>query len=534
MPVMRLPALLILFLLAVQGCLSAASGEFPMRDRVYCDPEAGISFRYPYGYRQPDQYLGEFRRSDDDQPPAADERVVAGPDGKPVRLRRLGPDGKPRPDVRVFSWALAQPPEGLAADSALPAIGDREAGSALTWKPYDYYREAPDRPFAGRAWAPVDVEASIGAGEGVCVLVVRSGERVGGLVLRGGPDAPAANRRLIDSFEVLATGEKPRPGAKPPAKGKGPRAMTWAEAQCRKNQVFDAGGGLVKLGKAKPVPWQQAWEIETEHYHITANSSPERLAQRAALHEALYRCYAKLYEPERMPPTKAEVHIFDTCDQFDGAARQWVDPGFQARNGSSLIGGFFRPDWLSLWIYEESGAINPRMPIEEVAAHECSHQFLHLACNGSRHVPTWFNEGLAVYFESGQFKNGEFQVRLPADRIGDLRNAYTERRTTLAPLEQYLGHHGPITASQYGEVFAMVHFWVFGTCEPNYQQCKHKKGCGAARFREYWQALKKGEDGAQAFERIFLQDMIKAKGSRAAALEAWRLALVEYVIKRLK
>lgn len=523
------PYLPLMLLLAVAaGLEAAASGEYAMRERVYCDPEAGISFRYPYDYRQPDQYVGEFRRGDDQGPPGKDERVVAGPDGKPVRLRRLDASGKVRADVRVFAQTQA-----AGAEVDLSSVGDKEAGATLVWKPFDYYREAPERPFAARSWAPADVQAVLGVAEDQCVLVVKSADRIAGLVLRGSPDAPAANRRLLDSFEILATGEKSKPGVKPLPKGKGPRATTWCEAQCRKGQVIDAKGGLVKVGKTKPVPWLQAWEIETEHYHITANTSPERLVQRAALHEALYRCYAKLYEPERMPPTKSEVHIFDTCDQFDGAARQWVDPGFQARNGNSLIGGFFRPDWLSLWIYEESGMLNARMPIEEVAAHECSHQFLHLACNGSAHVPTWFNEGLAVYFESGQFKNGEFVIRLPADRIEDLRAAYTDRRATLLPLNQYLDHHGHIAAEQYAEVFAMVHFWVFGTCVPNPKECKHKD-CGLKRFRDYWQALKKGEDGTAAFDRVFLQDMIKAQGGRPAAIAAWQKALVDYVIKRLK
>lgn len=521
-------SLLMLMLACAAGLGAATSGEYAMRERVYCDPEAGIAFRYPYDFRQPDQYVGEFRRGDDQGPPGKDERVVTGPDGKPVRLRRIDASGKARADVRVFSRVLAS-----GAEPDLAAIGDREAGASLAWKPFDYYREVPERLFAAKSWAPADIQAALGLAEDQCVLVVRSADRAAGLVLRGSPDAPAANRRLIDTFEILSTGEKPKPGAKPQPKGKGPRAMTWCEAQCRKGQVIDAKGGLVKVAKAKPVAWPQAWEIETEHYHITANTSPERLAQRAALHEALYRCYVKLYEPERMPPTKSEVHIFDTCDQFDGAARQWVDPGFQARNGNALIGGFFRPDWLSLWIYEESGALNARMPIEEVAAHECSHQFLHLACNGSAHVPTWFNEGLAVYFESGQFKNGEFVIRLPADRIEDLRATYTDRRATLLPLNQYLDHHGHIAAEQYAEVFAMVHFWVFGTCAPNPKECKHKD-CGLKRFRDYWQALKKGEDGTAAFDRVFLQDMIKAQGGRPAAIAAWQKALIDYVIKRLK
>jgi hypothetical protein len=166
-------------------------------------------------------------------------------------------------------------------------------------------------------------------------------------------------------------------------------------------------------------------------------------------------------------------------------------------------------------------------------AHECSHQFLHLTCNGTEHVPTWINEGLAVYFESGVFQNGEFVIRSPTERINHLKQHYAQQKSTLIPLDTYLDHHGGISVGQYGEVFAMTSFWLFGTCSPDALNCKHKS-CGLARFREFFSALKKGEDGAEAFERIFMADMIKAQGSRSSAVELWRKCLIDYVTRKLK
>ena len=56
---------------------------------------------------------------------------------------------------------------------------------------------------------------------------------------------------------------------------------------------------------------------------------------------------------------------------------------------------------------------------------------------------------------------------------------------------------------------------------------------GLARFRLYWQALKKHEDGAKAFERIFMADMIAAQGGREQAIDTWETLLLDYVKTKL-
>jgi len=137
----------------------------------------------------------------------------------------------------------------------------------------------------------------------------------------------------------------------------------------------------------KPVAWSDGWDIETEHYHVTGHTSSARLLAHGAYLEALYRTYAELYEPDRMPPLKFEVHIFNRKSDFDAAAAAY---GMNtAMGGGGITGDFFTPGLLSLWVYEESGSLGGEdFSVEYVTAHECSHQFLHLACNGSEHVPT--------------------------------------------------------------------------------------------------------------------------------------------------
>jgi hypothetical protein len=228
-----------------------------------------------------------------------------------------------------------------------------------------------------------------------------------------------------------------------------------------------------------------------------------------------------------MPPYKMEIHIFNTHQNFMDAA---AAHGFPV---SESVGGFFVPNLMSIFVYEDSSKWGgDDFSVEHVLAHECSHQFLHVACNGSRHVPTWLNEGLAVYFEAGIVNRGQFEARTPKGRIDYLKQIYDIQNRTILPLDKYLSHYGHISPAQYSEVYAMTNFWLFGTCRSG---CKHKpKECGLAHFRDYWKRLKEREDGTKAFEATFMEQMIKAKGSREAAIAAWELAYYDYVKRVLR
>jgi hypothetical protein len=517
---------LALLAVAVGAAAAAEDSRFPLRWRVFCDVKTGTSFSYPYTLFPVDQYKGDLRRERAREIEGTVELVDEKGNKKLVQLVKDSAKSS-APDIHHFSFTEAD--LGLAADAKLSEIGDREAKGALSWSPYDYYASTATRPHGDPKWADEGIEAMLGEGGKQCALVVRHGERWSGLVLKG-VVSDGDNRRIIDSFEVLSSGKKLKKGEKPDKKA---RLIDWRESHCKPGKVFDSTGRLIApQGKVTAGHWPDGWDIETEHYHITTDFSPQRLLVHGLYLEALFRAYSKVYQPDDMPPYKFEVHIFTGYREFLEASAAHGNAVPTAPG--SIVGGFFVTSLLSLWVYEESGALGGEdFSVEHVMAHECSHQFLHVACNGSDHVPTWINEGLAVYFESGVFQAGEFQIRPPTKRIGELKQAYAQLKSTLTPLDQYLGHHGHISASQYGEVFAMTSFWVFGTCLPDPQMCKHKN-CGLRRFRDFFVALRAHEDGAKAFERIFMDDMIKARGSREKAVELWQKALMEYVQLKLK
>lgn len=501
-------AILLLACSAVAAAGDSTSATWAMRWRTWADTTSGLSFRHPYLWLPDDMHAWnvdrEFGRGGT-LPVEVKEVVVEGRKATMTRPTRPPQPSDLEHDLTIFSE--------VSADGAIDAIGDRMAKTPLQWADWDYYRAAASRPQADPKTAPKDIRARLGTAADRCALVLRHGDRVSGLVFAGPPDREST-REVMDTVEIMAQPDKGRKG--------GP--TTWRERQFRAGKVLGPDGRAIDAGrgKVKAVPWTQGWEIETEHYHVTNHTSPARLLEHGAYLEALYRTYAELYEPDRMPPLKFEVHVFDLKKDFDAAAGSFGIP--TAAGGGGIMGGFFVPRLLSLWVYEESGKLGGYdFTVEHVTAHECSHQFLHLACNGSEHVPTWFNEGLAVYFESGVFKNNQFTVQPPRERVTQLQGQYAQSGRMLSPPEWYLDHHGHIDAAQYAEVYAMVHFWVFG-------QGKE----GKTRFRAYWQALRAGEDGTDAFQRIFLDDMIKAKGSKTAALKAWQDALLAYVKKNLK
>jgi hypothetical protein len=510
---MRSAALLVLAVLTLyagdsaQDKPSARDSTWAMRWRVWCDKDNGFAFRHPYEWWMPGMYDNALdrQRGQGGTVTTKEETVVV--QGKtltmvaPTRPRK---ESDLEHDVLVFS-------EEHGA-TGIDAIGDKHAKLPLVWEDWNYYRKDPFRPHADlKGGAPDGVTARFGVAGDRCVLAVRHGIRTSGLVMAGKPDREHTSK-VFDTFEILPV----------PVKGKKNAAGTWRERQFRTGQVFDAEGKpMAPKGKYKPVRWTDGWEIETEHFHISGQTSPSRLLQHGAYYEALYKAYADVYEPERMPPVKFEVHIFDLAKDFVAGAGAWGIP--VRMGGGSITGGFFVPSLLSLWVYEESGQLGgDDFSVEHVSAHECSHMFLHVACNGSDHVPTWINEGLAVYFESGKFKNGTFVTAAPRERIERLQAIYGDTKRMLMKPDWYLDHKGHIDALQYGEVYAMVHFWVFGAGKE-----------GKTRFHAFWKALRGGEEGDKAFERIFMETMIKTQGGREAAIRAWETEMLSYV-KKLK
>ena len=453
----------------------------PMRWRIYSSQESGVAFRFPYFYSTPDQYQARIvRRSSWFM---RDEDFEADIELKSKKVLELG-------------------------GGDIDEMANKLLGQDMSYVDYDYYQSPERRLFADKKWAPEGVKARLGKSESHVSLVVMHGDRISALLLTGDL-AKKNNQAVIDSFEVMNRPKKYRKRKKGPL-------MTFRESTFMDKKVLDANGVPMKLTDSGPAPWDQTWEVETAHYHVTCQVSPAKAWYYGMLCEALYREFYDLYQPESVIPFKMEIHIFNTFKDFQSSAGSIGIPiGFGT-------GGFFAPSLLCIFAYEKSTDVSPDFTPDKVIAHELSHQFLHLTCNGSDHVPTWLNEGLAVYFETFSFDKGRYINRPPRGRINQLVRVYNQTKDVLWSMDNYVKHYGHIPALNYAEVYAMTHFWVFGAGK-----------AGKKRFVEYWKALKNGEDGTEAFEEIFLKDIIKAKGSRGAAIMAWEIELKNYVMNTL-
>ncbi|MGA1488566.1 MAG: hypothetical protein ACO4B4_04670 [Planctomycetota bacterium] len=162
-------------------------------------------------------------------------------------------------------------------------------------------------------------------------------------------------------------------------------------------------------------PWAEIDPIETEHYIIWCNSTPEIADYYADVMEALYKEYDKVFPEKYFPRNsrrKSEVWIHANHQQF-------MDWTF---NGPGT-GGFFRPALRDVTAYH--GSFGMTGSTEEVLAHEGTHQFEGLIFDNLFALPAWFIEGLAVYFGDGS-KIGRRKVeinQIPRDRLVGLQQA---------------------------------------------------------------------------------------------------------------
>ncbi len=425
-------AVVCLVFLAVPISWGASDDGHPMRWRVFYDVTSGSSFRFPYDYRIPDQYAGNLVAPGGGgggaQRLTVDPAIAQDPKALEAFIRAARQVDPNEIAVRHRWLAKADLPADIAGDD-LAAVLAHLAGEAYArTEPFDYYGNVEQRPHGSARWAPAGITALRAFKPGACAQIIAHAGGYVALLVRGNID-DGDNRALLDTLEIL-----------PDARGG--RRPTWREAQTsRHKKVLSGSGAWVSIGRSESVPWAMAWECETQHYHITCNASPQTTVYVAGLMEALFAAYSDVFQPKNLPPYKMEIHILPDVSTFVRMARAKGFGAVQDGSTGSLTGGFFVPSQMSIYTFEKPV---PRFPtrMDKVLAHEATHQFVHLACNGTAHVPTWINEGLAVHFESGEFKGGRFTWKPPVERIQLLSQLYDRNRRTLVPLEQYFDHRG--------------------------------------------------------------------------------------------
>jgi hypothetical protein len=180
-----------------------------------------------------------------------------------------------------------------------------------------------------------------------------------------------------------------------------------------------------------------------------------------------------------------------------------AEAAYLKRLGAEAAGsrGIYLPakDTLAAW-----GSRDEIEIILETLRHEGTHQFM---CHYfGADCPVWLNEGMAVFYEHGQFSRGTLEIgEVPAERVGAIQKALAENRAIpLATLlamsnEQWLAsvHAGQSHAYlQYCQSWSMVQFLAYG-----------EKGKYRSAFEQYLYFVSRGHSSKEAWDKAFGGDM---------------------------
>lgn len=243
----------------------------------------------------------------------------------------------------------------------------------------------------------------------------------------------------------------------------------------------------------KPEPLKMPFSIETDHYVIKTDISKQAAENIAKAMEHLYKAYVKVFRPANgQAARKADVIIFDKQTDFLAYAKR-----IDVKPRKDTL-GFYRArstDGGEIVTYKRKGGDTDTL---RTLYHEATHQFMTMLTGVKNRPPLWVNEGLAVYFESSQWRGGKLQTGLiPKARLAQLQKAVRAR--TYIHLPDLVNRRtDTFNALCYAESWSLVYFFV-----------KAGNGRYAARFTKYFRALKAGAKHDAAFKEHLTGDFGK-------------------------
>ena len=230
--------------------------------------------------------------------------------------------------------------------------------------------------------------------------------------------------------------------------------------------------------------WDNAWDFESRYFRIKTNCS-HQVAQEIG--HALDLCYETLahqvFNLTKQQP-KVPVEVYATQEQFMKASlRSGFSVGFGTLGYYHFGGG--RAGIRCFY----AGSIEQTL---STLFHECTHLVINQIV-GDR-VPTWSNEGLAVFFEDAERRQREIDLR--AVPWGRLWHLHDQLRRDDISLDRLVSIEIGYTAEYYPQGWALIHFMLFAN------DGRYRK-----RFMAYYDLLRQQDyrSNMAAFHRIFGQ-----------------------------
>ncbi|MCL1635714.1 DUF1570 domain-containing protein [Luteimonas sp. SX5] len=199
-----------------------------------------------------------------------------------------------------------------------------------------------------------------------------------------------------------------------------------------------------------------ALTLETTHYVIVSNATPEQTALVARAVESLYDAYTTFFRNEiALAPRPPKLKLMLFKDQAEFKAHNTSQPWAEA---------FYRVPWS--YAYYDAAAKNPY--------HWMLHEATHQLRNEVAHFPKvkWIDEGIATYFSTSRIRDGKLipgdvdpdtypiwhlrGLALTGDLQGDIRKG------RIIPLHDLMADTGPPVGQNvnlyYIEYWSLTHF----------------------------------------------------------------------------
>jgi len=263
-----------------------------------------------------------------------------------------------------------------------------------------------------------------------------------------------------------------------------PTLWTVALLSAAEIKPADATALSTITGAAKRIPWAQAYQEKSPHFIIITNTTKELAKQMSLALEQQYTDFTRRFQIRNEPKKPLPVKVFAEKSEFTKYANE------HGMADTEHVAGYFDPTEKEIVLFWSDDPDD----VLSTLYHEVTHYFVDLYMPKAE-APTWMNEGLAVYFETAQFKNGKLETgQIPYGRLLDLQEALKKganhKLSALLRLDGYGANGYNLLA--YAEGWSLVYFFA------TYQGGKH-----GTRFGFYMDELRKGRKPADAFKNAF-------------------------------
>ncbi len=228
-----------------------------------------------------------------------------------------------------------------------------------------------------------------------------------------------------------------------------------------------------------------ALTLETTHYVISSNATPEQTALVAQAVESLYAAYTTFFREEiALAPRPPKLKLMLFKDQAEFKAHNTSHPWAEA---------FYRAPWS--YAYYDAAAKNPY--------HWMLHEATHQLRNEVAHFPKvkWIDEGIATYFSTSHIRDGKL---IPGDvdpdtypiwhlrgltLTGDLQDDI--RKGRIIPLRDLMADTGPPVGRNVNLYY--IEYWSL-----TYFLFHHEDG----KYAKQYKTLIAQEGSLEGFEKL--------------------------------